>query len=133
MREPEPLNGKGLDRSGLNHALERLRSEEADCLMVTDLARLTCSAAELGEILDRLRRAAVRLVVLDLGIDTGTDSGRLAARALTTVGGWERRRAWPSAPARGSPRRVPAGRPADPRSATGPSWSSRSRPCARAA
>ena len=92
VREPEPLNGKGLDRSGLNHALERLRSEEADCLMVTDLARLTCSAAELGEILDRLRRAAVRLVVLDLGIDTGTDSGRLAARALTTVGGWERAR-----------------------------------------
>ena len=92
VREPEPLNGKGLDRSGLNHALERLRSQEADCVMVTDLARLTRSAAELGEILDRLRRASLRLVVLDLGIDTGTDSGRVAARALATVGGWERAR-----------------------------------------
>ena len=30
--------------------------------------------------------------MLDLGIDTGTDSGRLAARALTTVGGWEHER-----------------------------------------
>jgi len=31
-------------------------------------------------------------VVLDPGIDTATDGGRVAARALTTVGGWERQR-----------------------------------------
>ena len=60
--------------------------------MVTELARLTRSAAEIGEILDRLGRAAVRLVVLDLDIDTDTDSGQLAARALATVGAWEHER-----------------------------------------
>jgi DNA invertase Pin-like site-specific DNA recombinase len=92
VREPEPANGKGLARSGLNHALERLKNGEADCLVVTELARLTRSAAELGEILDRLGRTALRLVVLDLGLDTGTDGGQVAARALTTVAGWEHRR-----------------------------------------
>jgi peptidoglycan hydrolase-like protein with peptidoglycan-binding domain/DNA invertase Pin-like site-specific DNA recombinase len=92
VREPEPHNGKGLGRHGLTHALERLRRGEVDCLMVTELARLTRSAAELGEILDRLERAALRLVVLDVGIDTATDGGRVAARALATVGGWERER-----------------------------------------
>ena len=114
VREAEPANGKGLERPGLNHALERVRSGEADCLIVTELARLTRSAAELGKMLDRLGRATMRLVVIDLGIDTGTDSGRLAARALTTVGDWEHerlaertRKGLAAARARG-----PAGRPA---------------------
>src|SRR3954469_5256416 len=92
VRESEPTNGKGLERPGLKHAFERLARSEADCLIVTELARLTRSAAELGEVLDRLARTQVRLVVLDLGIDTATDSGRLAARALTTVSGWEHER-----------------------------------------
>jgi hypothetical protein len=47
---------------------------------------------ELGGLLDRLGRAGVRLLVLDLGIDTGTEGGHLAASALTTVGGWEHER-----------------------------------------
>jgi peptidoglycan hydrolase-like protein with peptidoglycan-binding domain len=90
VREPEPANGTGLQRPGLTHALERLTRDEADCLMVTELARLTRSAVELGELLGRLGRARVRLVVLDLEIDTATDSGRLAARALTTASRMER-------------------------------------------
>jgi hypothetical protein len=43
---------------------------------------------DLGGLLDRLGRAGVRLLVLDLGIDTGTEGGRLAASALIRVGGW---------------------------------------------
>ena len=92
VREPEPGNGKGLERPGLSHALARLERGEADCLIVTELARLTRSAAELGELLDRLGRARVRLVVLDLEIDTYTDSGQLVAKALATVSGWEHQR-----------------------------------------
>src|SRR3954469_21982160 len=41
VREPEPVNGKGLERPGLSHALARLERGEADCLVVTELARLT--------------------------------------------------------------------------------------------
>jgi DNA invertase Pin-like site-specific DNA recombinase/peptidoglycan hydrolase-like protein with peptidoglycan-binding domain len=92
VRESEPANGKGLARPGLTHALVRLERGEADCLVVTELARLTRSAAELGELLDRLGRARVRLVVLDLEIDTYTNSGQLVARALAIVSGWERER-----------------------------------------
>jgi len=92
VREPEPANGKGLERPGLTHALARLERGEADCLVVTELSRLTRSAAELGELLDRLGRARVRLVVLDLEIDTDTNSGQLVARALAAVSAWERER-----------------------------------------
>ncbi len=92
VREAEPAHGKGLERPGLIHALERLEGGEADCLVVTELARLTRSAAEIGELLDRLGRARVRLVVLDLEIDTHTDSGQLVAKALATVSAWERER-----------------------------------------
>jgi DNA invertase Pin-like site-specific DNA recombinase len=92
VREPEPANGKGLERPGLSHALARLERGEADCLVVTELARLTHSAAELGELLDRLGRARVRLVVLDLEIDTYTNSGQVVAKALATVSAWERER-----------------------------------------
>jgi DNA invertase Pin-like site-specific DNA recombinase len=92
VREPEPANGKGLERPGLSHALARLERGEADCLVVTELSRLTRSAAEIGELLDRLGRARVRLLVLDLEIDTYTNSGQLVAKALVTVSGWERER-----------------------------------------
>jgi peptidoglycan hydrolase-like protein with peptidoglycan-binding domain/DNA invertase Pin-like site-specific DNA recombinase len=92
VREPELANGKGLERPGLSHALARLERGEADCLVVTELARLTRSAAEIGELLDRLGRARVRLVVLDLEIDTYTDSGQLVAQALAAVSAWERQR-----------------------------------------
>jgi peptidoglycan hydrolase-like protein with peptidoglycan-binding domain/DNA invertase Pin-like site-specific DNA recombinase len=92
VRESEPANGKGLERPGLSHALARLERGEADCLVVTELARLTRSAAELGELVDRLGRARVRLVVLDLEIDTYTNSGQLVAKALAMVSAWERER-----------------------------------------
>jgi DNA invertase Pin-like site-specific DNA recombinase len=112
VRESEPPNGKGLERPGLSHALERLERGEADCLVVTELARLTRSAPELGELLDRLGRARVRLVVLDLEIDTHTHSGQLVAKALATVSAWERerlaertRKGLAAARARGTPRR----------------------------
>jgi DNA invertase Pin-like site-specific DNA recombinase len=92
VRESEPANGKGLERPGLSHALARLERGEVDCLVVTELSRLTRSAAEIGELLDRLGRARVRLLVLDLEIDTYTNSGQLVAKALATVSGWERER-----------------------------------------
>jgi peptidoglycan hydrolase-like protein with peptidoglycan-binding domain len=93
VREPEPpAKANGLERAGLGHALARLARGEADCLVVTELARLTGTLVELGELLERLGRAGARLVVLDLDIDTGTEAGRLAASALTAVSMWERER-----------------------------------------
>jgi DNA invertase Pin-like site-specific DNA recombinase len=90
VREPEATAGNALERPGLRHALERFQHGEADCLMVAQLERLTHSAAELGELLDRLAATRVRLVALDVELDTATAGGRDAARALTTAGGWQR-------------------------------------------
>ena len=111
VRERESANGKGLERPGLGHALARLARGEADCLVVTELARLTRSLVELGELLDRLGRTGARLVVLDLELDTGNEAGRRAAKALTAVSGWERerlaertRKGLPVAEARGAAR-----------------------------
>jgi peptidoglycan hydrolase-like protein with peptidoglycan-binding domain len=93
VREREPADGNGLQRPGLEHALGCLRRGEANYLVVAELNRLTPSAVELGELLDRIERADGRLLVLDVGIDTGTKGGQRAAAARTRVGGWEHERA----------------------------------------
>jgi DNA invertase Pin-like site-specific DNA recombinase len=90
VRECEPSNAKGLQRPGLAHAMGRLQRGEADCLVVTELGRLTRSVMELGELLGWLDRAGGRLVVLEPPIDTATEPGRLAIDALVTVSGMER-------------------------------------------
>jgi hypothetical protein len=92
VREPAPAIAGDRTRPGLEHVLERFQRGEANCLVVAELRRLTSSAVELGGLLDRLWRSGVRLLVLDLGIDTGTESGQLAAGALIRVGGWEHER-----------------------------------------
>jgi DNA invertase Pin-like site-specific DNA recombinase len=92
VREREPLNGKGLARPGLAYALRRVSAGEAQGLVVSDLERLTRSAAELGQVLESVLRAQGRLIVAHAGIDTRDQSGRLAARALIDVSGWERKR-----------------------------------------
>jgi peptidoglycan hydrolase-like protein with peptidoglycan-binding domain len=92
VREREPAIAGGRERPGLEHVLERFVRGEANCLVVAELRRLTRSAVELGGLLDRLRRTGVRLLVLDVGIDTGTEGGQLAAGALIQVGGWEQER-----------------------------------------
>jgi peptidoglycan hydrolase-like protein with peptidoglycan-binding domain/DNA invertase Pin-like site-specific DNA recombinase len=89
VREREPANGKGLQRPGLGHALGRLQRDEADCLVVAELSRLTRSVVELSDLLAWLEHAGRRLVVLDVAIDTATEAGRLALNAVATVSGME--------------------------------------------
>jgi len=89
VREREPTNGKGLQRPGLAHALGRLQRDEADCLVVAELSRLTRSVVELGDLLAWLEHAGRRLVVLDVAIDTATEAGRLALNAVSAVSGME--------------------------------------------
>ena len=44
LTKAEPVNGKRHQRPGLTHAIERLEGGEADCLIVTELARPVFSA-----------------------------------------------------------------------------------------
>lgn len=88
----EGRDGKALDRPGLSHVLQRIAAGEASCLVVTGLDHLSRSVAELGRLIDWLDRMEIRLVALDLDLDTSTPHGRTAARALASVGAWERER-----------------------------------------
>jgi DNA invertase Pin-like site-specific DNA recombinase len=87
VRDLETQNGPDLRRPGLTYVLERLAAKEYETLVVSRLERLTRSAANLGALLRLLEDRHARLIVIDIGLDTGTADGRVAAEALVTVGG----------------------------------------------
>jgi peptidoglycan hydrolase-like protein with peptidoglycan-binding domain/DNA invertase Pin-like site-specific DNA recombinase len=92
VRDVEEPRVKGLDRPGLTYALERLATGEASCLAVSQLRRLSPSAADLGRIMESIARNGGRLVALDVDMDTAVPAGRKAANVLISVGAWERER-----------------------------------------
>jgi peptidoglycan hydrolase-like protein with peptidoglycan-binding domain/DNA invertase Pin-like site-specific DNA recombinase len=92
VRDIEEPRVKGVNRPGLTYALERLANGEASCLAVSQLRRLSPSAADLGRILESIAGNGGRLVALDVDIDTALPAGRKAANVLISVGAWERER-----------------------------------------
>jgi DNA invertase Pin-like site-specific DNA recombinase len=92
VADREPKDGKALDRPGLSHVINRIAAGDASCLVVSGLERLSRSVAELGTLMRWLERNDVRLIAVELGLDTSTSGGRVTARALASVGEWERDR-----------------------------------------
>jgi DNA invertase Pin-like site-specific DNA recombinase len=92
VHEREPRNAKSMERPGLNHALRLILAGKARGLVVSDLSRLSRSAADLGTVLEWCATAEARLVAVAEGLDTAEPAGRLAARTLIQVSGWERER-----------------------------------------
>jgi DNA invertase Pin-like site-specific DNA recombinase/peptidoglycan hydrolase-like protein with peptidoglycan-binding domain len=92
VRDVENGHPKGLERPGLLYALERIDEGEASCLVVSQLERLSRSAADLGRIVEWIDERDARLIAIDLRLDTGSAQGRLTARVLSEVGEWEGRR-----------------------------------------
>lgn len=70
------------ERPQLAASLDFVR--EGDTLVVTKLDRLARSISHLGTILDVLTAKGVALRILNLGLDTGTPTGKLI---LTVMGG----------------------------------------------
>jgi peptidoglycan hydrolase-like protein with peptidoglycan-binding domain len=70
----------GRARPGLGHALEQLRTGDADCLVVGRLGHLARSPGELMELLDVMSERETALVVLN------TDPGRRTSRDVAAVG-----------------------------------------------
>ncbi len=89
VHEREPANGKALSRPGLTYALERIVKQEAGVLVVSELSRITRSAAELGTVIQWISRSNARLVAAAHALDTDRIDGRLAADLLVEVSGWE--------------------------------------------
>ena len=92
MREREPKDGKALERGGLSYLIQRLAAGDASCIVVSGLDRLSRSVSELGTLVQWLEKNDIRLVAVELGLDTSSPGGQTAARALASVGGWERER-----------------------------------------
>lgn len=90
IHDDEPDSGRMSDRPGLFEALELLASERADGLVVSRLRDLTRSASDLAPLMRWIEDAKARVVIVDVRIDTATESGRTAVRALAEVGAWER-------------------------------------------
>jgi peptidoglycan hydrolase-like protein with peptidoglycan-binding domain len=89
VRDVEPAGPMTAERRGLLYALEKIGRKEASCIVVSDLGRLSRSAADLGGIIERLERSDGRLVALDIGLDTAAPDGYVAARALAAVSSLE--------------------------------------------
>jgi Resolvase, N terminal domain/Recombinase len=70
---------------GLQNVLDRIDSGEASCLIVSDLESLTRRTARLEKVLDRLERDKTRLVALDVGLDSASETGRLAVTPLVVT------------------------------------------------
>jgi DNA invertase Pin-like site-specific DNA recombinase len=78
LADEEPANGRPADRPGLERALERLEGGEVSCLIVPQLEHLSRRVDGLAALIDRLERAGIRLVALDVGLDTASSTGRMA-------------------------------------------------------
>jgi len=76
-------------RPGLAYALDLLERGRADALVVTKLDRLARSVVDFGSILRQAEREGWSLVVLDLGVDMTTPTGRLVANMMAAIGEWE--------------------------------------------
>ena len=85
IRDLEQVSDMGPERPGMQYALRRLAAGEASCLVVAELGRLSRSAPEVGYIVAWLRRRKWRLVAVDDGLDTGTNSGGEAADKLVSL------------------------------------------------
>ena len=70
---------------------ELIRSlRKGDTLAVTELSRLGRSTSQLSTLADDLRERGIALRILNLGIDTGTVSGKLVYSIIAAVGEMER-------------------------------------------
>ena len=92
VRDIEPQAGSDLKRPGLMYALETIAAGEASCLVVSGLDRLARSASDLGTLVEWFEHNGGRLVAVDLDLDTDTEAGQTAARALVAAGELDRRR-----------------------------------------
>jgi DNA invertase Pin-like site-specific DNA recombinase len=75
-------------RQALEAAIDFAR--EGDTLVVTKLDRLARSVKHMWEVLDRLRSKSVAIRIENLGIDTGTPTGKLMLNILGGVAEFER-------------------------------------------
>lgn len=78
-------SAKSLDRPGIRRALELLSANDAGVLMVAKLDRLSRSVIDFANLMDLANREGWLLVVLDLGVDMTTATGRMVAGIMAQL------------------------------------------------
>lgn len=69
---------------GLRRALELLRTGQADALIVSKMDRVARSVRNASDIMDTARAQGWSLVVLDIGLDLSTPTGKAMAQMMAT-------------------------------------------------
>jgi site-specific DNA recombinase len=82
-------SAKSLDRPGMERLLALVDARAVDVVIIAKLDRLTRSARDLAELLERSKRG-VALVSVAESLDTGTAAGRLTLNIMVSVSQWER-------------------------------------------
>ena len=77
-----------MERQQLDAAIDYVR--EGDTLIVTKLDRLARSVKHLHDLVDKLNAKGAALRILNLGIDTGTATGKLMLTVLGGIAEFER-------------------------------------------
>jgi peptidoglycan hydrolase-like protein with peptidoglycan-binding domain len=90
VREPATHERLVLRRPGFRRAVRQLSGTAAARLVVSRLEHVARTPAELSRVLQLCTKVGVDLIALDVGLDTGTREGRLAARRLAANGGARR-------------------------------------------
>lgn len=83
------FSGKSLERPQLNAALQYLAAGKASGIVVVSISRLSRSVLDVERLLESELRGR-QLVVLDMGIDTATPSGRLIVNVMSGIYQFER-------------------------------------------
>jgi DNA invertase Pin-like site-specific DNA recombinase len=85
----EGASGKYIN-AGLREVLQLLASGQGDGLVVAKMDRLARSIINAADIIERANVQGWSLVVLDLGMDLTTASGRLIAQVMSSFAEYER-------------------------------------------
>lgn len=82
-------SGKDLNRPQLKEAIKFIAAGKASGLLVASISRLSRSVLDVEKLLENELKN-VQLIVLDMGIDTGTPSGRLIVNVMSGIYQFER-------------------------------------------